>query len=158
MDPPAFISIWLNVCAEPRLTWKYMPEAWSASELNRVLVLPSIALAGASPAPELVFELAVQPVSLSGVSAAAAAPAALAAPLALAAPAGPASGPSPRKAVSAAAVSPAVSSASRPRRLPVKPELLACLIMSRSHPSRRCARRPAGGRRARSPGFVQGLN
>ena len=79
-----------------------MPEAWSASELKRVLVLPSIALAGASPEPELVFELAVQPVSLSGVSAAAAAPVAA---VALAAPAGPASGPSPRKAVSAAAVS-----------------------------------------------------
>jgi hypothetical protein len=45
-----------------------MPEAWSASELNLVLVLPSIALAGASAELELVFELAVQPVSLSAVS------------------------------------------------------------------------------------------
>ncbi len=54
-------------------TWKYMPEAWSASEENRVLRLPSMAWAGASPAPGLVFELAVQPVSGSWVSVAAAA-------------------------------------------------------------------------------------
>src|SRR6185437_3534845 len=76
-----------------------MPEAATASELNRVLRLPSMALAGASAALELVLELAVQPVSLSAVSVADA-------PLA-----GPASGARPRKAVSAAAV----SSASRPR-------------------------------------------
>ncbi len=52
------------------LTWKYMPVAWSASELNRVLRLPSMAWAGASAALELVLELAVQPVSDSCVSAA----------------------------------------------------------------------------------------
>jgi hypothetical protein len=40
--------------------------------LNRVLIVPSMALAGASPAGGVVFELAVQPVSLSAVSAAAA--------------------------------------------------------------------------------------
>ena len=119
-----------------------------------MLVLPSIALAGASPEPELVFELAVQPVSLSGVSAAVAAPVAAVAPVALAAPAGPASGPSPRKAVSAAAVSSASRRrrhhgvrrrASRPRRRPVKPEVLACLIMSRIHPSRGAPGAPLAG-------------
>jgi hypothetical protein len=61
--------IWLKLCAEPRLTWKYWPDAWKAPVLNRVLMLPSMALDAASP---VVFELAAQPVSLSAVSVAAA--------------------------------------------------------------------------------------
>jgi len=46
-----------------------MPDAWSASVLNLVLVLPSIALAGASPAPGLVLVLATHPVRVRTVSA-----------------------------------------------------------------------------------------
>jgi hypothetical protein len=47
-----------------------MPDAWSASELNLVLTLPSMALAGASPALEFVLALATQPVSGNAASAA----------------------------------------------------------------------------------------
>ena len=55
-----------------------------------MLVLPSMAWAGASPDAELVFELAVQPLSLSWVSPAAAARAEPAAPAEPAGRAGPA--------------------------------------------------------------------
>jgi hypothetical protein len=48
-----------------RFTWKNIPDAWNASELNLVLTFPSMAFAGASAADEVVFELATQPVSLS---------------------------------------------------------------------------------------------
>jgi hypothetical protein len=50
------------------LTSNSIPEAWYASELNLAPVSPLIAFCGASPADEFVFELAVQPVSLSAVS------------------------------------------------------------------------------------------
>src|SRR5579875_2023918 len=49
-------------------TCQYMPDAWSASELNRAPVLPLMAFCGASPAEELVLDVAVQPDSLSTVS------------------------------------------------------------------------------------------
>src|SRR5215469_15606989 len=49
-------------------TWKYMPDACAASVLNLVLELPSMALAGASPAPGLVLVLATHPVLVSWVS------------------------------------------------------------------------------------------
>jgi hypothetical protein len=52
------------------LTWKYMPDAWTASELYRVDRLPSMAFAGTSPPVELVLVLATQPVSGRAVSAA----------------------------------------------------------------------------------------
>ena len=53
------------------LTCQYIPEAWAASELKRAPVSPLIAFWGASPADELVFDVATQPVWLSGVSVAA---------------------------------------------------------------------------------------
>ena len=66
---PAFSSIWLKFWLEPRLTWNHMPGACTASELNRVPVLPSIALAGASAPAAAVLVLAVQPFSDNWVSA-----------------------------------------------------------------------------------------
>src|ERR1700733_12910175 len=47
------------------LTCQYIPGASSASELNLAPAVPPMAFCGASPADELVLELATHPVSLS---------------------------------------------------------------------------------------------